>query len=139
MINKEAIEVFENPSKHIKLINGQICYSQFFVKAMEMAIKALEQEPCEDAVSRQAVLDKMKERDEELSSICPRDIRELPSVTPQPKTGHWIVGKYTEDDIRYNDRSYKCSECGRVVDFKDNFCPNCGAKMVDPQESEETE
>lgn len=32
---------------------------------------------------KQAVLDKMKERDEELSSICPRDIKELLPVTPQ--------------------------------------------------------
>lgn len=37
-----------------------------------------------DAISRQAVLDKMKERDEELSCICPKDIRCLPPVTPKP-------------------------------------------------------
>lgn len=47
----------------------------------------------------------------------------------QEKTGHWIEGKYRDDDIRYNDSSYKCDKCGRIVDFKENFCPNCGAKM----------
>lgn len=43
MTNKEAIEVFNDPTKHIKLVKGQIVYSQFFVEAMEMAIEALEQ------------------------------------------------------------------------------------------------
>ncbi len=55
----------------------------------------------------------------------------------EPKTGHWIKGKYKDDDIRYNDSSYKCDKCGKIVDFKENYCPNCGAKMVEPQESEE--
>jgi len=50
---------------------------------------------------------------------------------------HWIRGKYTEDDIRYNDSSYKCSVCSRVVDTEENYCPNCGARMVEPQESED--
>ena len=54
------------------------------------------------------------------------------TVTPQePKTGHWIDinGIYAE-----------CSNCNEEIyitgDFK--FCPNCGAKMVEPQESEDT-
>ena len=42
---------------------------------------------------------------------------------------HWIRGKFTDDDKRYNDYSYKCSKCGRIVDFKEKFCPECGAKM----------
>lgn len=42
---------------------------------------------------------------------------------------HWIRGQYTDDDIRYNDSSYKCSECGQVVDFKENYCHKCGSKM----------
>lgn len=33
-----------------------------------------------DLISRQAVFDLMRECDEELSSICPKDIRELPPV-----------------------------------------------------------
>ena len=44
MTRKEAIEVFNYPTNHIKLIKGQIAYSQFFVEAMEMAIEALERE-----------------------------------------------------------------------------------------------
>ena len=56
-------------------------------------------------------------------------IRNLPSVTPQePKTGHWINGNY----------HIRCSECGEDYPYRlRNYCPNCGAKMVEPQESEE--
>lgn len=25
--------------------------------------------------------------------------------------------------------NYKCSLCGALDDFADNYCPNCGAKM----------
>ncbi len=62
-------------------------------------------------------------------------LENLPSVTPQePRKGHWI------DD--------KCSVCGKGIEDlidsrewyrneKPNFCPFCGTKMVEPQESEE--
>ena len=61
-------------------------------------------------------------------------LMELPSVYPkEPKTGHWI----TIPDI-YGVTF--CSECDfelRIDDTK--YCPNCGAKMVKPQESEDKE
>ena len=43
----------------------------------------------------------------------------------EPKTGHWI--------------NCKCDKCGYVVQpwNTTNFCPNCGAKMIEPQESED--
>lgn len=44
MTRKEAIKVFNEPTKHIQLLKGKIVYSQFFVEAMEMAITALERE-----------------------------------------------------------------------------------------------
>jgi len=31
--------------------------------------------------------------------------------------GEWIRGKYTDDDFRYNDYSYSCDGCGKIVDF----------------------
>lgn len=43
--------------------------------------------------------------------------------------GKWIRGKYTDDDLRYNDYSYRCNRCGKIVDFEENYCPNCRAKM----------
>ena len=60
--------------------------------ALNMAINFLEQEPCEDAVSRKAVLEYIERSDAELGHssenelVC-QDIKEFPSVTPTPK---WI-------------------------------------------------
>lgn len=64
-----------------------------------------------------------------------------------PKTGHWIYG---EDSVECHD-GWFCSKCGHF-EFWDysfdsevaklhlpNFCPDCGAKMVEPQESEDEE
>lgn len=112
--------------------------------AFDVAIQALEQEPCEDAISREAAKDLMRSlprwcvrsEDEEYTNVgllydhVMFGLDNLQSVTP--KTGHWIEGKYRDDDIRYNDSSYKCDKCGRIVDFKENYCPNCGARMVEP-------
>ena len=52
-------------------------------------------------------------------------LRKIPSA--QPKKGKWI----SLDDFRgkYNENGYKCSECDEHSDYKENFCPNCGAKM----------
>ena len=58
------------------------------------AIKALEQEPCEDAISRQAVLEKQvyTETEEGWSgyTVDAEYIKSLPSVQPKQKTGEWI-------------------------------------------------
>lgn len=59
----------------------------------------------------------------------------MSNAQPKQKIGHWIEGKYKDDDIRYNDSSYKCDKCGKIVDFKEKLCPDCGAKML-PTDSE---
>ena len=109
------------------------------------------QEPCEDAISRKSVLSKIKEVcfskewvqfRVDKGSNGQRDflinyIEQLPSVTPQQKTGHWI-GRFHGFPP---EPTTVCSECGfdrdfyiRPIGFDElKFCPNCGAKM---QESE---
>ena len=58
----------------------------------------------------------------------------IKALEQEPKTGHWIpLGNY---DDWGNERSYKCSECGDVDTYPDNYCPNCGVRMVETQESE---
>jgi len=48
------------------------------------------------------------------------------------RKGHWLYKKVT-DDYRVTGQ---CSEC-KQRKIIDHFCPNCGAEMVEPQESEE--
>lgn len=115
-------------------------------EALKMAIKALEQEPCEDCISRQAVLEPyqtLKDSDTICIWLLRKNIEQQPSVTPQPKTGHWI--KVGDRGFGWSDTVIcKCSECeyqkeftgkfdgqNLIVDMEhaDNYCPNCGAKM----------
>ena len=49
----------------------------------------------------------------------------------EQKTGYWI------DREIYDADRWKCSECGRTEPYKENYCPNCGCRMVEPQESED--
>lgn len=47
------------------------------------------------------------------------------------KTGHW------KPTVVRGSESYICSECSAECCYvTTNFCPSCGAKMIDPQESE---
>ena len=65
-------------------------------------------------------------------AICKR-IKALPSV-PTERTGHW-----THDGSHWKNR-FICSECGyKLFDEPTNYCPNCGYRMVEPQESEDKE
>jgi hypothetical protein len=114
--------------------------------------KALEQESCEDAISRQAVLDKIKEvcfsTEKEwvdfrvsYGSNGQRDfivnfIESLPSIQPKPKTGHWVEGQTDNPNIH----NILCSCCfegypskghanSQYTKEKFQWCPKCGAKM----------
>ena len=69
------------------------------------------------------------------------DIINLPSVMPKEKIGHWIA----LDEC--SNSGYYCSECHKKVIKegwsdtikKINYCPNCGARMIELQESEDKE
>ena len=77
----------------------------------------LEQEPSEDAVSRQAVLDEVNKKFNEINII----LENLPSVQPKAKTGHWKKWEYS---------TRRCSECDCIVTHEYKFCPDCGAYMI---------
>ena len=51
--------------------------------------------------------------------------------TPTERTGHWI---YRNGNIPYK---WKCDQCSAEFKTDFNYCPNCGARMVEPQESED--
>ena len=94
--------------------------------------KALEQEPCGDAVSRQAVLEVIRKChcEEWVKADIGAPIEALPSVTPQPKTGQWI---------KQEDGTYKCSNCKNYELWEGIYCASCGVKMVEPQEGSDKE
>ena len=78
-----------------------------------------EQEPCEDAISRQAVLEIIK------SHIFTDDylaVEQLPSVQTKAKTGYWTdTGSGNECSV--------CHEIQYGYDTGRYFCANCGAEM----------
>ena len=98
-----------------------------------------------DCISRQEAIaeiyDKYMSSDmavhNDVANECMRIIKALPSVTPTERTGHWI---YTGDYL--TEGMLKCSECGEEIDVSESyydFCPVCGCRMVEPQESEDKE
>ena len=110
-------------------LNG--CESEH--KMNELFSYVLEQQPCDDAISR--ILARMWNcRGKHTISIdkvkMEQIIRdELPPVIPQQKYGKWIFHEI-EDTLRW----YECDQCGAEAVREYNYCPNCGAKM---QESED--
>ena len=109
------------------------------IEALDVAIESLQQEPCEDAISRNELLKAIDTWDkfgcDANTKLVPyqdhyipyihyddviKCIKGMPSVRTQPKTGHWIEGNY----------HIRCSECGEDYTYSlRNYCPNCGAKM----------
>ena len=123
------------------------------------------QEPCEDAISRAEAIkaicgDKCDlTPDKCLNGIIGdcvqiRPIKDLPSVEPKPKTGHWIEDAETyykainekgggvNENTPYFTDDIACSECLAKFSVIDNetqrfkCCPNCGAKMSESEVSE---
>ena len=114
-------------------------------KAIKEAVKTLEQEPCDDAVSRKDIYFKLtngaypNENIEQFIGRLVKELKALQTVTPEPKTGHWIFDYVSADGHRV----YHCSECGCYLKPKHSepletfkYCSLCGAWMIEPQESE---
>ena len=146
MTREEAIEIIK--AYREKLNNSVSNQLDGDKQAFDMAISALEQEPicpsagidcedcpayepCEDAVSREAVMGLVAREHTEWDDLY-IDIAQLPSVTQKLKTGHWIEKDGFDGDIYYD-----CSECGESWatiegtpwDNEWKYCPNCGADM----------
>ena len=107
-------------------------------------------EPCDNAISRKLVKTEYKRRLEsslkdesrglDLTHLadCTRFNEFIDSIPPvnTTKTGHWIKTGYID--------KVTCSNCNRkmwnfweVNDF--DHCPDCGARMVEPQERSDKE
>lgn len=137
MTREEAVRYCdEYLARHIADID-----KEFLKKAKE----ALQQEPCTDAISRQEVLEELPRRTmrnyfgEVVGDVVYiDDIKTLPPVNPQePKTGHWIDIKNKNETVI----AVRCSRCMKSPKhaIKSDFCPKCGAKMVESQEGSNKE
>ena len=126
MTRKEAKREIDNIDFYLQHHTDD--YSERSHDAMMMAIQSLSQEPCDDAISREALIAKLTELIKterstiEIKAKLIPMIEQLPSVTQ--KSGKWITDEPTVLE------PYVCSECGIFHNGKyKNFCPNCGAKM----------
>lgn len=134
MTKKEAISLLTQVNKILVNSNSWLENTHEPLNmAFDMAIKALEQEPCGDTISRKMTIDTLHDNapDQEGVDDLIAIIKEIPSVKPQePKTGHWIRQDNTKKPL-YG--WYFCSECNSVIGDKTKFCSNCGAKMEDKE------
>jgi hypothetical protein len=99
------------------------------IEAYGYVIKLLGQEPCKDwydIPSDEMTLEQARQ--------AVKDLRKklMEYLEQEPKTGHWINIDKTHS---------KCDRCESVFEIASangeaNYCPHCGAKMVEPQESE---
>ena len=138
MNRQEAIRILKKELEITKDIDKRFGDFPEHREALEMAISSLEAEPCEDCISRHKAIVMVTAYEGKSAQI--EALKKLSSVYPkseqEPKTGHWIKG-YTFPDGAY----WKCDKCNELIKVKIpmRYCNNCGAKMVEPQESEDKE
>lgn len=113
-----------------------------------VALPPVNLQPCENAISRQSAIFLASDLKQDLPDDAhladmvmahnegvleyQTQLSLLPPVTPQQKTGHWIFVDKAHEHAH-------CSECDYGnVDLLNgrphNYCPNCGAKMIEPKE-----
>lgn len=134
MTREQAIEEIKNYENYLNGLSKE---------CRDYIIKALEKEPCEDAVSRKAVLEMAKSYNTNGWDmytplvVDAEDIEELPPVISIRPKGHWID---THEHHYYNDgdietTELRCSCCNETVEWdiellhKPYYCENCGADM----------
>ena len=155
---KKAIEILSNPNKwneySVNEIEDACRFAVASLETDEAYQLAYEQttknDLAVDAVSRQVFIDWLKNWTLGDASPLIDFVSSMPSVTPQePKTGHWILSDVEGSKVW----RCSCSKCNkdpiRFVGGSENwwliksnlpkYCPNCGCRMVESQESENKE
>lgn len=125
-------------------INGDYVYDgNKWRNAIAVISKWLEQQPCEDCISRQEAIlqvqrygvgcfDAEEFSPEQCERFVIQKLNELPSVTPKEKTGRWINKTLIYKGETEGERDCyagTCSACGGVQECW-NYCGGCGARMV---------
>lgn len=118
--------------------DDSVCYvTSDDVDVFKTAIEALEQEPCEDCISRENAI---KQCGFGMTSLLiANSLRRLPPVTPHQKMGRWILTDVEGNRVWHCD----CSECKKdpqdyiggsenwwlIKNKLPKYCPNCGVKI----------
>ena len=80
-------------------------------------------------IDKSVMIDSKMKLHNRLNELCKLAIKALEQ---EPKTGHWTKSKIGGAKV--------CSVCKAHMGLSNfNFCPNCGAKMVELKESEDKE
>ena len=120
-----------------------------YVQTLNKIMDLLEQEPCEDCVSRKAVEKAIKEMLEwinggnrgtcdyqivdEIERIIKKlNIENLPSVQPARTKAKWLDNNNRGTALNPSWDKYVCSNCGHYSDLE-NYCANCGVEMEDEE------
>lgn len=80
-----------------------------------------------DLISRQAAIETVMEcyDNDELFEVYEDKLRELPPA--QSETAKRIIGKSKDGMTLW----YQCDMCNEPVDAQDNFCRECGRRLID--------
>lgn len=127
--NSEKVFFAGQPAHEVRLYTTD--------KGLEMlkrVVELAEREPCEDCISRQAVIEITAETG---ALETQSRVMALPPVQPKAKTGHWVLNE-NQGVIPVGYKMYHCSECGREISSKYHgkvsllkeypYC-HCGTKM----------
>ena len=134
---EEAIEVFEGMVKTAEIHETFTIPRSVMIRAQKTALEALKAEPCEDCISREAVIDELKWIEEygmlEMNRAL-KLITDLPSVTPARKKGKWVVKIVGKPESGGTLGKYICDQCQKAIwataiEGEPNFCPICGTEM----------
>ena len=139
---KMIIDIPDNELKvplrniHLLISNGivgEVCIKKYDKnEPYFMNLNYTPLEECEDAISRQAVINSIANTNFWLSADNWNElisaINSVPPVTPIEKVGQWI--KHSDESGKW----YECDQCHTDWSGSVNYCPNCGVKMVEVEE-----
>lgn len=103
-------------------------------------VRTARDKPCEDAIRREDAINAVSEALEhvvvENEDVARKMINKLPSVKPQPQTGHWVYKIYGEF---HEQGDWYCSHCDYQFNYGNGHakhCPECGYEMSEPPTEE---
>ena len=122
----------------------------------KLFVEKLEQEPSGDAISRQAVFEQIncwigsgEYRYTNATHYLMERVKHISPIKQEPPTGHWmrktkVDGVYDIAGVKTWGIKCQCDRCDFTTIVVEDFgyykyCPNCGCRMVEPQESEDKE